>query len=200
MRSARLSRAARRSQRDAATWPAPATENAGSGQASPASPSCGVRCAVRPGHARGRDQCGRAPFSWAARTFPRPRGILRVRLSETRDRDARASRLGPNVTPARCRLLTRLATRLKAGGWAMRTPPGAGSYRPRPNPGKRFHIIAERDPLRLPLPSFGVRVRTVGDFFRGGQFIGKAAASVPGKTSNEIEGLLRAYPVMIHYA
>jgi hypothetical protein len=46
-----------------------------------------------------------------------------------------------------------------------------------------------------------VRVRTVGDFFRGGgQFIGKAAASVPGKTSNEIEGLLRAYPVMIHYA
>jgi hypothetical protein len=51
------------------------------------------------------------------------------------------------------------------------------------------------------LPAFGVRVRTVGDFFRGGQFIGKAAAGVPGKTSNEeIEGLLRAYPVMIHYA
>jgi len=45
-----------------------------------------------------------------------------------------------------------------------------------------------------------VRVCTVGDFFRGGQFIGKAAAGVPGKTSNEIEGLLRAYPVMIHYA
>jgi hypothetical protein len=51
------------------------------------------------------------------------------------------------------------------------------------------------------LPAFGVRVRTVGDFFRGGQFIGKAAAGVPGKTSNEeIKGLLRAYPVMIHYA
>jgi hypothetical protein len=45
-----------------------------------------------------------------------------------------------------------------------------------------------------------VRVRTVGDLFRCGQFTGKAAAGVPGKTSNEIEGLLRAYPVMIHYA
>jgi len=45
-----------------------------------------------------------------------------------------------------------------------------------------------------------VRVRTVGDFFRGGQFIRKAAAGVPGKKSNEIEGLLHAYPVMIHYA
>lgn len=35
-------------------------------------------------------------------------GIPRVRHSETRDRDARASRLEPNVTPGRCSLLTRL--------------------------------------------------------------------------------------------
>ena len=33
-----------------------------------------------------------------------------------------------------------------------------------------------------------------------GQFIGKAAAGVPRTTSNEIRGLLRPYPVMIHYA
>lgn len=35
-------------------------------------------------------------------------GVPRVRHSETRDRDARASRLEPNVTPGRCSLLTRL--------------------------------------------------------------------------------------------
>jgi len=33
-----------------------------------------------------------------------------------------------------------------------------------------------------------------------GQFNGKAAAGVPRTTSNEIPGLLRPYPVMIHYA
>jgi hypothetical protein len=45
-----------------------------------------------------------------------------------------------------------------------------------------------------------VRTRTVGDFFVAGQFNGKAAAGVPRTTSNEIPGLLRPYPVMIHYA
>jgi len=46
-----------------------------------------------------------------------------------------------------------------------------------------------------------VRVRTVGDFFGGGQFIGEGGGRCSGgKASNEIEGLLRAYPVMIHYA
>ena len=45
-----------------------------------------------------------------------------------------------------------------------------------------------------------MRTRTVGDFFVAGQFNGKAAAGVPRTTSNEIPGLLRPYPVMIHYA
>jgi hypothetical protein len=83
----------------------------------------------------------------------------------------------------------------------MRTPSGAGSYRLWPESRQTIsYRSGARAAAAAPLPAFGVRVRTVGDLFRCGQFTGKAAAGVPGKTSNEIEGLLRAYPVMIHYA
>ena len=82
----------------------------------------------------------------------------------------------------------------------MRTPPGAGSYRLRPESRQTISYHSGVRTAAAPLPAFGVRVRTVGDFFRGGQFIGKAAAGVPRTTSNEIRALLRPYPVMIHYA
>jgi hypothetical protein len=133
----------RRSQRDAATWPAPATKCTGAGQASPASPCCGLRRAVRPW------LCPR-PASMEARSFflgcenlSGGEGIPRVRHSETRDRDARASRLGPNVVPARCSLLTRLVPVLRQANGQyehrrVRARIGGG-----PNHGKRFHIIAD---------------------------------------------------------
>ena len=127
MSPAWCSRAVGRCQRDAATWPAPATEGAGGrpGPAPALSPG-GLRRAMHPGYARGRHQWGAPSLFPAGRIFPGAEGILSVRLSETRDSGARASGVGPNVTPARCSLLTRLVPRLKAGGWAMRTPAGRG--------------------------------------------------------------------------
>jgi len=112
-------------------------------------------------------------------------GIPRVRHSETRDRDARASRLEPNVTPGRCSLLTRLVPVLRQADGQCEHRPGAGSFRQRPESRQTISYHSGVRTAAAPLPAFGVRARTVGDFFRGGQFIGKAAAGVPGKTSNE---------------
>jgi hypothetical protein len=54
-----------------------------------------------------------SPFPRTGENLSRAEGILRVRLSETRDSDARASRLTPNVASARCSLLTRLFSALR---------------------------------------------------------------------------------------
>lgn len=93
-------------------------------------------------------------------------GILSVRLSETRDSGARASRLRPNVTAGRCSLLTRLVPVLRqADGQCERRPGGlvsaAGGIT------ANDFIYSGVRPACAPLPALGVRTRTVGDFFGG---------------------------------
>jgi hypothetical protein len=102
--------------------------------------------------------------------------------------------LTPNVESARCSLLTRLVRVLSQadGHCEHRTDPVRYGYGR--NHSKRFHILADTDLLRAPLPALGVRARTVGDFFVAGQFIGEGGGRVPRTRSNEIPGLLRPYP------
>jgi hypothetical protein len=54
----------------------------------------------------GRHQCGLSSLSLDGENLSGAERNPRVRLSETRDRDARASRLRSNVTPARYSLVT----------------------------------------------------------------------------------------------
>jgi hypothetical protein len=113
MGPARRGRAAGRCRRDAATWPAPATEvpRLRSGLALPSPADSAARCVrAMPAAGINGDAC---PFPRTGENLSRAEGILRVRLSETRDSDARASRLTPNVASARCSLLTRLFSGLR---------------------------------------------------------------------------------------
>ena len=71
----------------------------------------------------------------------------RVRLSETRDRDARASRLRGNVAPGRCSLLTWVVPGLKAR-WIRNVGSGRGRGFVSAALGKRFHIVLERGLVR----------------------------------------------------
>ena len=57
--------------------------------------------------------------------------------------------------------------------------------------GKRFHIVAERDLVRVPLPALGVRVRTVGDFFCGASVHREGGALRSAKDFHWKWGLLR---------
>ena len=132
MGPARRSRAGGQCQRDAATWPAPAPEGAGAGQAPPRLIT--MRTPLRDALLL----CPRPASMGAPSLFPGRENlsgaerILSVRLSETRDSGARASRLRPNVTPARCSLLTRLVPVLRQADGQCEHRPGAGSFRHRP--------------------------------------------------------------------
>jgi hypothetical protein len=108
MGPARRSRAGGQCQRDAATWPAPAPEGAGA-RSGPAPPYHHANSAARCAPAMPAAGINGAPSLFPGReNLSGAERILSVRLSETRDSGARASRLRPNVTPARCSLLTRL--------------------------------------------------------------------------------------------
>ena len=132
MRPAWCSRAAGRCSRDAATWPAPATEGAGA-RSGPAPPYHHADPAARCTPAMPRPASMGAPSLFPGReNLSGAEGILSVRLSETRDSGARASGLRPNVTPARCSLLTRLVPVLRQADGQCEDRPGPGSFRQRP--------------------------------------------------------------------
>ena len=71
MRFVRRGRVGDRCLRDVQTWPAPATE---ARRHWPRLNNCGLRRAMRRGHARGRHQWRRLPFFWAGSIFAEQRG------------------------------------------------------------------------------------------------------------------------------
>lgn len=167
MSSARRSRAAARRQGDAATWPAPATEGARA-RSGPAPPYHHAVSAARCARAMPAAGINGAPSLFPGReNLSGAEGILSVRLSETLDSGARASRLKPNVTPAPVQPANQAFSVLRQADGNANTGRGglvsaaAGISR------QTISYHSGGRPACVPLPALGVRTRTVGDFFRG---------------------------------
>jgi hypothetical protein len=174
MKPARRSRPAGLCRRDAATWPAPATEASRlrSGPASPyhlRTPPSGAY-GPRPRPASMRTP---SPFPGLEENLSRTEGILRFGSAKHVTLMHVHQRVTPNVASALCSLLTRLVPVLRQADGHCEHWPGPVRYGYSRNHSKRFHILADTDLLRAPLPALGVRARTVGDFFVAGQFMGE---------------------------
>ena len=169
MKPARCGLAAGLCRPDAATWPAPATEapRLRSGRSPPyhlrTSPS------GAPGAGVNEDAF---PFSRAGENLSRVEGILRVRLSETRDSDARASRVTAKVASARCSLLTRLVLVLRQADGHCEHRPGSVRCGHGRESQQTVSYASGVRPASGSVTCLSVRARTVGDFFAAAQFIG----------------------------